>query len=121
MAGDSGEQKAKLMGSSNAWKRKCLDDLNLLCEESEVQKTQVALLRLRLSQGGGLAPVADCLSVIAAEPQDTAWKTNRALAAAKLMTKGVGTSALGEVMPEGCCVDVGTWHFDRSPIRNTIL
>lgn len=43
------------------------------------------------------------------------------LEAAELMTEGVGTSALGKVTPEGHCVDTGTWHFDKNPIRNVIL
>lgn len=80
----------------------------------------MALLRLRLSQGGGLAPNAaclfcDCCLRIQSEQQIMQ------LAAIKLMTMGVGTSALGEVMPEGRGVDIGTWHFDRRPIRNAVL
>lgn len=47
--------------------------------------------------------------------------THMLLAAAKVMTERVGTSALGEVTPGGHCIDIGTWSFDRSPIRNFIL
>lgn len=43
------------------------------------------------------------------------------LAAAKLMTQEVGTSALGEVWPEGHWIDIGVWSFGRSSIRNFIL
>ena len=45
-------------------KRNSPDDLHLLCEDFE---RTVALLRLRLSRGRGLALVADCLSRDAAE------------------------------------------------------
>lgn len=40
------------------------------------------------------------------------------LVAARRMTEGVGSSALGEVRPEGHWIDTGTWRFDRNPIRN---
>lgn len=43
------------------------------------------------------------------------------LAAAEVMVSGVGRSALGEVGPEGHLIDIGTWSFDKSPIRNAIL
>lgn len=43
------------------------------------------------------------------------------LAAAKVMTWGVGTSVLGEVRPEGHHVDIGIWSFDRHLVRNAIL
>lgn len=43
------------------------------------------------------------------------------LAAAKLMTQEVGTSALGEVWPEGHWIDIGVWSFGRRSIRNFIL
>lgn len=35
------------------------------------------------------------------------------LATVKLMTKEMGASAVGEVMPGGRCVDVGGWSLGR--------
>lgn len=80
---------------------------------------------MRLSWGGVPAQVADCpfcdhcrtLNRLRTESE----KQTTLLAAAKVMTEGVGTSVPGEVRPEGRHSDIGMWSFDRHPVRNASL
>lgn len=46
-------------------------------------------------------------------------KQTMLLATAKLMTKEMGASVVGEVMPAGRCVDVGGWSLGRLEFQET--
>ena len=111
MSGGSGEQKARVMGSSNTLKKELprwspslmwgLWKDRWLCWGWDCHGVGVWLWLLTA------CPVT--LQSFRRQPE----KQTMLLASAKLMAKEVGASAVGEVTPGGHCVDVGAWSLGR--------